>query len=144
MIKTLPELVLLASEDEYRDYYRKKYCNGNIVTFDGIKVKFYEEKFDHAFFESSDWQKRNKDVFSIERASRVDWIEYTLKDSTAELHIGWDKDTKTYNNSRRVAIINEENYVVIIEIESKSKAKFITAYYADNSADKIRNSPFWQ
>jgi len=42
--------------------------------------------------------------------------------------LGWNRDTKTYNKSRRVAIINQESYVVIIEVKSKKDAKFITAY----------------
>lgn len=144
MISTLPELIYLPSEEKYREYYKKKYCDQIIKTFDGIRVRFYEEKFDDAFFESSNKQKRNKDIFSIQRAVRIDWIESVLKDSTATLHLGWDRDTKSYNNSRRVAIINQENYVVIIEIKSKKDAKFITAYYADNSAEKIKSSPLWQ
>jgi hypothetical protein len=146
MINTLPALVNLNNEAEYRKYYENKYCNKNITTFDGIRVRFYEEKFDDAFFESSNKLKRNKDIFSIERAKRIDWIEYVLKDSSATLHLGWDRDTKSYNKNRRVAIINKENYVVIIEVKSKNDAKFITAYYADTprTATNIKNSPLWK
>ena len=146
MISTLPALVHLANEDEYRKYYENKYCNKNITTFDGIRVRFYEEKFNDAFFESSNKLKRNKDIFSLERAKRIDWIEYVLKDPSATLHLGWDRDTKSYNKSRRVAIINKENYVVIIEVKARNDAKFITAYYADTprTANNIKNSPLWQ
>lgn len=81
--------------------------------------------------------------FSIERAKRIDWIEYVLKNPNAELHLGWDRDKKKYNKDRRVAIISPENYVVVIRIFDDNKADFITAYYANNSANKIRNMPLW-
>ena len=144
MITNLPNLLHLNCEEQYRNHYKEKYCKKELETFDGIKVKFYEDKFEHAFYESSNHKARNKDIFSIDRATRIDWIEHTLKDNTAELHLGWDRDTKNFNNKRRVALISKEDYVVIIEFKSKNYAKFITAYYADNSSSKIRNTPFWQ
>ena len=134
----VPNFVNLPTPDEY-----KKYCENDIITFDGIKVKFYENQFEHAFYESSNKVKKNKDVFSIERALRIDWIEYVLQNPNAELHLGWDRDKKKYNKDRRVAIISPENYVVVIRINDNKTAKFITAYYADNSANKIRNMPLW-
>ena len=139
----VPNFVNLPTPDEYKKYYIKKYCENDIITFDGIKVKFYENQFEHAFYESSNKVKKNKDVFSIERALRIDWIEYVLQNPNAELHLGWDRDKKKYNKDRRVAIISPENYVVVIRINDNKTAKFITAYYADNSANKIRNMPLW-
>lgn len=130
----VPDLIALSSPEEYKKYYVEKYCKKDLVTFDGIKVKFYE---------SSDKSKSNKDIFSIERAKRIDWIEYALKNPNAELYVGWDKKRKKYDNSRRVALITPEDYVVIITIIGKNKGKFVTAYYADNSAKKIRTAPIW-
>ena len=57
--------------------------------------------------------------------------------------MGSNRDKKRYNKDRRVAIISPEDYVVIIRINSNNTAKFITAYYADNSASEIRNMPLW-
>ena len=138
-----PSFVTLSTQDEYKKYYVEKYCKKGIQTFDGIEVKFYEDQFEHAFYESSNKLRQNKDVFSLNRALRIDWIEYVLKNPKAELHLGWDRDKKRYNKDRRVAIISPENYVVIIRINSNNTAKFITAYYADNSANKIRKMPLW-
>ena len=143
MINSLPNFVSLSSPEEYKKYYVKKYCKNELWTFDGIKVKFYEDQFEHAFYESSNKVKRNKDVFSIDRAKRIDWIEYVLKNPKAELHLGWDRDKKRFNKDRRVAIISPEDYVVIIRINSNNTAKFITAYYANNSAKEIRKMPRW-
>ena len=130
----VPSFVILSTPDEYKKYYVEKYCKKGIQTFDGIEVKFYEDQFEHAFYESSNKLKRNKDVFSENRALRIDWIEYVLKNP---------KDKKRYNKDRRVAIISPEDYVVIIRINSNNTAKFITAYYADNSANEIRKMPLW-
>ena len=80
----------------------------------------------------------------MDRALRIDWIEYVLKNPKVELHLGWDRDKKRYNKERRVAIISPENYVVIIRMNNNNTAKFITAYYSDNSsANKIRKMPLW-
>lgn len=140
----IPGLLHLATIEEYKKYFVNKYCKKEIVTFDGISVKFYEDQFEHAFFESSNKKKRNKDTFSVARAIRIDWIEYVLQSPYAELHLGWDRDKKVCNKERRVAIISPEDYVVIIRLNGDKKAKFITAYYADNSADEIRKMPLWE
>jgi hypothetical protein len=82
--------------------------------------------FEHAFFESSN-KRGSKDVFSKNRAHRRDWIEDVLKDENAELYMGYDNKKKTNDNNRRVAIISEDNYVVIIQINKELKANFINA-----------------
>ena len=143
-MKNTPALVHLSSETEYKKYYIDKYCKKTLITFDGISVKFYEDQFEHAFYESSNKKKRNKDIFSFDRATRIDWIEYVLKNPKAELHLGWDRNKKIYNKDRRVAIISPEDYVVIIRLNNNNTAKFITAYYADNSASAIRKMPLWR
>ena len=139
----VPNFVTLPTPEDYKKYYINKYCRNELVTFDGIKVLFYESQFEHTFYESSNKKKRNKDIFSVDRALRIDWIEYVLKNPKAELHLGWDRDKKIYNKDRRVAIISPEDYVVIIRINNNNTANFITAYYADNSASKIRSMPLW-
>ncbi|MEG2017111.1 MAG: hypothetical protein RR128_01470 [Clostridium sp.] len=59
--------------------------------------------------------------------------------------MGYDNKTKRNDNNRRVAIINEDNYVVIIQLIREQKAKFVTAYVADSpdTAKQIRNNPEW-
>jgi len=90
----IPELIHLSTIEEYKSYFVDKYCKKELMTFDGISVKFYEDQFEHAFYESSDKKKKNKDVFSIDRATRIDWIEYVLKNPKAQLCLGWDRDKK--------------------------------------------------
>ena len=55
------------------------------------------------------------------------------------------RKNRSNDNNRRVAIISEDNYVVIIQIIKDLKAKFITAYVADSphTALAIRENPKW-
>lgn len=138
------------SEEELREMWRVEYCNQEVVTFDGIKVKFFEDRFDHAFYESS---KRNskdktiedgyKDCLSYARLEKMLWIKDVLTDPDAELYIGYDKSTKSYDNSSRVAVVKGD-YTVIIRLKDKNNAKFISAYVADNSIGKIKSGPKWK
>ena len=129
---------------EYRALYEMIYCDFSnpIFTFDGIHVRFFKEKFEHAFYESKNWKKGDKSVFSNERAEKILWIKDTLEDSNAKLKVGWDKKNKSYDSSRRVAVVRND-FVVVIHILAPQKAKFITAYEADNSISKILSSPDW-
>ena len=130
------------SEQEYRDIFDEVYCKAPITTFDGISVKFYSEMFDHAFFESANKRQGDKSLFSYNRAEKIMWIKKTLEDSTAILKQGYIKKTKKYTNSRRVAIV-KNNYVVVILLYGVKRARFITAYEANDSINKILNSPDW-
>lgn len=130
------------TESELRELWDREYCRQVIYTHDSIRVKFYSDMFDHAFFESTNREKRGKDVLSYVRLEKMLWIKDVLMDETAIMLQGWDKVKKKYVKNRRVSII-KDNYVVVIWIKNESEAKFITAYEADNSIDKIMESPRW-
>jgi len=139
------ELLHLETQEEYKKHFIEKYCTRKINTFSGIPVKFYEDQFEHAFFASANRKKRDKSIFSTERAERMDWIENVLLDPEAESYVGWDRDKKKYNRNRKVSIISPENYVVILNIINENQAKFITAYVASKTnAKKIRSAPVWE
>jgi len=133
------------SHEEYEQIFIKFYCDKDdpIKTFDGITVQFYPGMFKHAFFESANWKKNDKSIFSVKRAEKIMWIKDALEDKTADLRYGWNKKTKSYQKVRRVAIV-KNNYVVIIQIFDKLKARFITAYEADKSITKVLSSPKWK
>lgn len=138
-------LLYLNNEEEYKNYFILNYCKQKIFTYSGIEVKFYEDQFKHAFYESEDYKKRDKSIFSWRRARRINWIKSVLLNPKVELYVGWDRDKKKYNNNRRVSIITEDNYVVILNIINEKKAKFITAYTASvTNAKKIRSAPKWE
>jgi hypothetical protein len=88
----------------------------------------------------------NKDQFSTARSERVDWIRETLTNPKADLYQGWDRKRKGCDPSARVAVVYEE-FVVVIRIYSGSsggkRARFLTAYLAQDSIGKIRGMPRW-
>lgn len=134
------------TEGDLRELWKNEYCSPNICikTFDGIHVKFYEDMFDHAFFESADRKAKDKSILSLNRLEKMLWIKETLQDENAILKEGWDRKNRTYINSRRLALI-KDNYIVIIRLTGKQKAKFLTAYEVnnENNLTKIKNSPDW-
>lgn len=138
-----PPLVQYASEADYRTHFERVYCRGPITTFDGISVRFRRCQFDHGFFESSQ-RNRVKDLFSTQRAERIDWIKATLQDPNSDRFVGWDRNSRTYDNTRRVALV-QWDYVVVIALTGSVSAQFVTAYVVDtpNSLARIRRSPRW-
>jgi len=139
-----PQLVHYSSVDQYRQHYETHYCKSQIYTFDGLRVYFPKQQFKDAFFESASRLRRDKSVFSRQRAERIDWIKAALQDRSAGLFVGWDRDKKTYAFERRVCIAYG-NYVVVLRVaKDKKSATFITAYVADETTiQKIRLGPRW-
>lgn len=141
----LPPLVQYATEAEYKTHYERGYCKNAVTTFDGIRVHFAPNQFEHAFYESTA-RDGKKDAFSSVRAQRIDWIKATLENPAAALFKGWDKKTRTYNSTRRVTVVYEDFVVVVamgLKQDGSLKAKFVTCYQADNSIGKIKQSPVW-
>ena len=133
------------TEEELRELWRQEYCRQVIHTHDGVRVKFYDSNFDHAFYESSDRRqsankKKHKDILSPVRLSRMLWIKDVLADPDAEMFDGYESKTRKYNSNKRVSVV-KGNYVVVIEMQKGGHATFITAYVADNSIEKIKQSP---
>lgn len=130
------------TEAEYRTLFESVYCRGPLPTFDGIQVRFRKDDFDHAFFESSS-PKSKDDVFSTERAKRIEWIKIALADASADLRVGYDSQLRQPATDRRVAIV-KGNFVVIIRIIRERRAEFVTCYVATTwTLQKIRKSPKW-
>jgi hypothetical protein len=134
------------TEAELRQLWSDEYCDHTnpIETFDGIQVRFYSDMFEHAFFESSNWKKKDKSELSYPRCERMLWIKDVLQDDTAILKEGWLKEEKKYSKMRRVALVKDD-YVVIIALTKPNVARFITAYTVDNeeNLEKILESPDW-
>lgn len=141
----MPPLLKLADRAAYRAHYERTLCRGGIVTHDGIAVFFRKEDFDHAFFESSG-RRGEKDVFSIGRAERLDWIASALADPSAQRFQGWSSRTKRHDPTRRVTVVMGD-FVVVISLGRRRdgilKASFITCFKADNSMAKIQAAPAW-
>lgn len=134
------------TEEQFREMWKNHYCQKRLFTHDGIRVHFYDNNFDHAFYESSVRNSSNKtkskDILSPRRLSRMFWIKEVLMDEDAEMFVGYNSKTKSYDNKKRVSVVKGD-YVVVIEIYKPDHAKFITAYVADDSIGKIKSSPRW-
>jgi hypothetical protein len=134
-------------EEEMRRLWHINYCNSEvrIITFDGILVSFYDDMFDHVFFESYNFKARDKSILSLNRLEKMLWIKDTLEDEDSILKQGWLRDKKKYDGTRRVSVV-KGNYVVIISINKQgTKARFITAYEIneEDNLEKIMSSPDW-
>jgi len=127
------------SEQDMRGLWKSEYCAQVIYTFDGIRVHFYDDMFDHCFFESSNRKEKDKSVLSLNRLEKMLWIKETLKDPDAILKKGWDNENKEFFEDRRVAIV-KGNYVVIIRFIGLLKAKFVTAYVKED-IEKVLQGP---
>lgn len=128
-------------EAEMRKIWYDEYCIENIETFDSVKVKFYEDMFDHCFYESANRKEKDKSILSLNRLEKMLWIKDTLQDGDAILKKGWDNYHKNYYPNRRVAIV-KENYVVIIRFTGILKAKLVTAYEKNDVENILENPDF--
>lgn len=138
--KLKPHLIDEAKrEAEMRKLWHDEYCVSEIETFDGVKVKFYDDMFDHCFYESANRVEKDKSILSLNRLEKMLWIKDTLLDGEAILKKGWDNYKKTHYTNRRVAVV-KGNYVVIIRFTGVLKAKLITAY-EKNDIENILESP---
>lgn len=139
----LPPLLHLPDEMSYRRYFSEQYVAAiPLVTFDGIRVRFFPAIFDHAFFRDISRSSGDKSLFARERAERMDWIRAILQDSTVELY-----KRQVRGKIRRIALEPAERYAVIIQIRSADGrvADFMTAYVvnSDSALAKMRSNPKW-
>ncbi len=128
-------------EKEMRKLWKEEYCISEIETFDGVKVKFFEDMFDHCFFESDNRKKKDKSILSLNRLEKILWIKDTLQDGDALLKKGWNTQEKEHYKDRRVAIV-KGNYVVIIRFTGLLKAKLVTAYEKNNIENILKGPDF--
>lgn len=119
------------TKEQLRELWRVEYCEQPVYTFDHVRVSFYVDMFDHAFYESEDRKRKDKSILSYNRLEKIYWIKATLQDENAILKKGWDNQSKAYFKDRRVAIV-KGNYVVIIRFTGFLKAKFVTAFEKEN------------
>lgn len=145
-----PMLRLNADTDDelvakYRAVYMKNYvrdANGNeiiIEDWNGNRVRFDPRSFDHAFSTSSNYRISAgvHDIdFSKERARRILWIKEVLGASAGTIQRLHQrrKDSRGDEKKRRVLLVTEERYVVVLQENVKTgELEFISAFPADRS-----------
>ncbi len=138
----LPDLLDLASEEEYRNHYLNTLVNGDIIySVDGVEVVFHADRFEHAFSGySNKWDSR-KDIFDIERARRINWIAPVIQGVSSESY----RDDHSTRKPRRIYLSSANKYVVVTEPITGNREKFITAFpCGDSKASQVRRMPKWK
>lgn len=142
----IPDFLSLSTEAEYKQYFVDNYCvKSPLLTWDGLPVEFYPDMFEHAFYKrtAKAW-KAKKDCVDFERCKRMPWINEVLQDSTIIPRQGYDKARGKNDNSRRIALVSREKYVVVIRSTGRTW-RFVTAYIIDNidTYNKLMAAPKW-
>ena len=144
-----------ASDNALIKAYRQVFLETYVKTRDGEaieihdwlgnKVIFRPKSFDHAFSESTDYRFGSgiHDVlFSKKRARCVLWIKEVLMASkgTIERRQQYRRDSRGRFKKRRVLVVVEERYVVVLDEQKEQKTlEFISAFPADERyLDKMR------
>jgi len=89
-MKKTVELILLKTEDEYREEYETMYLNSNFHLY-GIPVVFSKRDFDHIFYEPA---KSDGYKFSFRRARRMNFMKELLS-GEIEIEIMFESDRGT-------------------------------------------------
>jgi hypothetical protein len=148
------------SDNELKALYRKVYIENYVKDADGkeielydwhgIRVHFNADAFDHAFSESSDYRfgDGNHDLpFSKRRARCILWIKevLTVSAGTIERYNQTRKDTRGRPRQRRVLLVVEERYIIVLQVRDKDRElEFITAFPGDEGyIRKIKKEGGW-
>jgi len=148
------------SEDELKELYRKVYIENYVKDADGKEIELYDwhgtrvhfnaNIFDHAFSESSDYRfgdGKHDLPFSKRRARCILWIKEVLSLSagTIERYNQTRKDTRGRPRQRRVLLVVEERYIIVLQVRDKDRElEFITAFPGDEGyIRKIRKEGGW-
>jgi hypothetical protein len=111
-----------------REIYEAEYVHVTHSTHDGEKVKFFSERFEHAFFCSFDSTKHGtKDRLDIHRVGRIRWIGKLICGSLADSECLIVPNERSDRPDKRLYILHSECYVVWLE-PLKVGWKFSSAY----------------
>lgn len=142
--KLLLNLSGLSSEEQEklgREWYAKLYLTsgrfGIHQLHDGEQVIFHEDRFDHAFFTSSNWQKHpeKKDLLAQERIRRIQWIAAVIAGNVPNSAC-WDAPGPGGRilQNNKLYVVYAPAYVVWLEPraqQDKVQWKFSSAYDAN-------------
>jgi hypothetical protein len=144
-----------STEEKLVEAYRQLFLETYVESRDGKTVELYDwygsrihfnqRIFDHAFSESSNYRFGSgvhNIPFSTKRARCILWIREVLTASggTIEVRQQFRKDSRNRSKKRRVLLVVEEKYVVVLEERPNHKEyEFVSAFPADEAyVQKIR------
>ena len=118
------------------EYGRLYACGGgrsSLKAYDGVEVVFFEDRFDHAFFTTTDRYRKPeaKDLIARDRVERIAWIGPILRGEVANTQC-WESIPLPVTDPRkkRLCIASSDLYVVWLEPLRSGSWKFSTAYVA--------------
>jgi hypothetical protein len=140
--KTYQEYIRL-----YTDRKTRKGMVGTRKTHDGEDVVFYEERFEHAFFESAykTSRKYNKGKFARNRAARIRWIGEIISGNIEGCECYHIPDFNRRDGSgrimvKRLYVLWEEKYLIWLEPRKTGGWWFSSAYIESRSRSYVRRN----
>lgn len=123
------------AEELGRAEYKRLYAGGNgccsLTAYDGVEVMFFDDRFDHAFFTTSDRYRKAeaKDALARDRVERIAWIGPILRGEVANTQC-WESAPAYGREARknRLCIASGELYTIWLEPLKSGGWKFSTAY----------------
>jgi hypothetical protein len=120
-------------EDYARNLYRELYITsgkyGIHKCHDGQEVKFWDNRFDHAFFTPKNWHyTTEKQVLDKRRVERLRWIGALISGDVPNSAC-W---LVTQNLVKRLYTIAPKGYLVWLELHREGFWTFSTSYTADS------------
>ena len=132
--------------DEYVKLYMDPQTRGGMrgerTTHDGASVTFYADRFDHAFFTTSDRISgpHAKGKFERTRAARVRWIQEVIGGKVPGTSC-WFLPARPGGVAKRLYVAWDECYLIWLNATNRGGWKFSSAYTADRSY--IRSKTRW-
>ncbi len=117
----------------YKTIYITSGFYGIKKTHDGEDVRFWEDRFEHAFYTSSNRAKNrdDKDKLAVERIERIKWIEKVIGgDVPGSACYKAQSTSGRKTEPNRLYVISRELYVVWLEPRNDGGWKFSSAYTA--------------
>lgn len=90
-MKKVVEMIILEKEKDYRDEFKSHFVD-NVFKFKNIPVEFYENDFNHIFYEPS---KKGGHCFSERRAKRMYFIKNILEEGV-KIELNFEEHTGNF------------------------------------------------
>lgn len=109
-------------------------CSRRRTTHDNLEVVFHKDRFEHAFYTSSNRARRphDKDIVDLKRIVRIRWILAVVSGNVRDSEC-WEcpsKETGRRKPPDRLYIVWSEGYVVWLHPKADGGWRFSTAYCA--------------
>lgn len=121
----MQDKIILWSELEYRELFRKEFISSNIQTFDGFPILCKEWHFDHLFYRN----KGSQPKFDHKTAQSMIVIKSMITNEISWVEVYENVNPQNSRTERSYILIYEWLYVILWFNSSRSEFYLITAYY---------------